>query len=63
MKAVLTLLGCLLAPVLACAEYTPLIGASTFTGIQTDATAAAAGIVSVCLIIAGLGLIVRMFTR
>lgn len=45
------------------ADYTPLVTSASFTGIQTDVTTAAAGIVSVCLIVVGLAFLVRAFTR
>lgn len=41
--------------------WTPLITAADFTGIQTDVTTTAAGIVSVLLIIVGIGLLVKVF--
>jgi hypothetical protein len=45
------------------AEWTPLISSASFTGIQTDTLTAVAGIMSVSLIIVGLGILLRMFTR
>ena len=43
--------------------WTPLITSSDFTGIQTDVTATATGIVSVLLIIVGIGLLVKVLGR
>ncbi len=45
------------------ADYTPLITSTSFDGIRTDVTTAAAGIVSICLIVIGLGVLIRVFTR
>lgn len=43
--------------------WTPLISAADFTGIQTDLTTTAAGIVSILLIIVGIGILVRVLGR
>ena len=43
--------------------WTPLINADDFLGIQTDVTTTAAGIVSVLLIIVGIGLLVKVLGR
>ena len=43
--------------------WTPLLSSSSFTGITTDCGTAATGIVGVCLIVAGLGVLVRVLTR
>lgn len=43
--------------------WTPLISASDFTGVQTDVGTAAAGVVSVLLVVVGLGFLIRIFTR
>ncbi len=40
------------------AEYTSLISASDFTGIETDVGTAATGIVSIALIILGVGILI-----
>lgn len=47
----------------ACAEWTPLISAGDFTGINTDVGTVAAGIVGICLVIIGLGMLVRVLSR
>ncbi|MGD9686362.1 MAG: hypothetical protein AB7U43_05245 [Desulfobacter sp.] len=43
--------------------WTPLINATDFTGIQTDVTTTAAGIVGILLIIVGIGLLVKVLGR
>jgi len=43
--------------------YTPLITSSTFDGIRADVTTTAVGIISVLVIIVGVSLIARAFTR
>lgn len=45
------------------AAYTPLIASTDFTGILADVTTAAGGIVSVALIVIGLGMLVRVLSR
>ena len=45
------------------AAWVPLISSDSFTGIQTDVTTTAAGIVSVLLIIVGIGLLVKVLGR
>lgn len=54
-----------LAPVKAFAtpDYTSLISSSTFDGIRADVTTTAVGIISVLVIIVGVSLIARAFTR
>lgn len=56
------LLGLLLA-VPARAEWTALISSGDFTGIKTDVGTAAAGLISVCLIVLGVGMLIRAFGR
>lgn len=43
--------------------WTPLITTSDFTGIQTDVTTTAAGIVAILLIIVGIGLLIKVLGR
>lgn len=45
------------------AAWTPLITAADFSPIQTDVGTAAAGVVSVLLVVIGLGFLIRTFTR
>lgn len=45
------------------AAWTPLIQASDFDGIRTDMLATASGIVTILLIIVGLGLLIRSLNR
>ncbi|CAH2032101.1 hypothetical protein [Trichlorobacter ammonificans] len=52
-----------LFPGVARAEWTPLIQAADFTGIRTDVLATAGGIISVILIICGLGILIRSLGR
>jgi len=47
----------------ALAEYTPLISSDTFDGIRADVWSAASGIISVVLVILGVGILVKVFTR
>lgn len=47
----------------ASAEYVPLITAAQFDGIRTDVGTVAAGIISICLIVVGLGLLVKCLSR
>ena len=56
-------LGAVAAAGVARADWTPMISSSSFAGITTDAGTAASGIVGVCLIVAGLGVLVRVLTR
>lgn len=50
-------------PVNAFATYTPLVTSATFDGVRTDVTTTAVGIISVLVIIVGVSLIARAFTR
>ena len=43
------------------AEWTPLITSTAFSGIQTDTLTAAAGIVSLVLIVLGIGILIKVF--
>lgn len=43
--------------------WEPLIASTAFDGIQTDMLTAAAGILSLALIIVAIGAIYRIFTR
>lgn len=45
------------------AEWTPLITSGDFTGITTDVSAVATGIITICLIVVGLGILVRVLAR
>jgi hypothetical protein len=45
------------------AAWTPMIASSDFTGIQTDVGVVAAGIISICLIVIGLGMLVKVLSR
>lgn len=42
--------------------YTSLISSTMFDGVRTDVNTAATGIITVLLIIVGLGLLVKIFT-
>jgi hypothetical protein len=44
------------------AEWTPLITASNFTGVQTDVLTAGTGVLSIAVIILGLVFIIRTMT-
>ena len=46
---------------LAATEYTPLISSSMFDGVRTDVNTAAAGIITILIIVVGLGLLVKVF--
>ncbi len=41
--------------------YTPLISSSMFDGVRTDVNTAAAGIITILMIVVGLGLLVKVF--
>lgn len=43
--------------------WTPLITAADFTGIQTDLGTAVTGLLSMALIIVGVGVLFRVFNR
>jgi uncharacterized membrane protein len=43
--------------------WTPLITSDLFTGIQTDVLTTAAGIVSVILIVLGIGILIRVLAK
>ena len=43
--------------------WTPLINSSDFTGIQTDVLTTAVGIISVVLIVLGIGILIRVLAR
>lgn len=61
--ALLLPLALLLSPSLACADWTPLITATDFDGPRADVLTMAGGIVSLVLIIAGLGFLITTITR
>ncbi|HBT90004.1 hypothetical protein [Desulfobacter sp.] len=46
---------------LATTGYTSLISSDMFDGIRTDVNTAAAGIVTILIIVVGLGLLVKVF--
>lgn len=43
--------------------WTPLINSSDFAGIQTDVLTTAVGIISVVLIVLGIGILIRVLAR
>lgn len=45
------------------AEWTPLVTSDMFTGVQTDILTAATGILSVVLIVLGIGILIRVLSR
>lgn len=45
------------------AAWTPLIASTDLDPIRTDITTAATGIISVVLIVLGLGILIRVFVR
>lgn len=53
----------LAAPTLALAEWVPLISSDDFAGLTADVLTAVAGIISIVLIIVGIGMLVRMLMR
>lgn len=59
----LAVLGVLCSTGMARAEWTPLISAGDFAGITTDVGTVAAGIIGICLVIIGLGMLVRVLSR
>lgn len=46
---------------LATTAYTPLISSDMFDGVRTDVNTAAAGIITILIIVVGLGLLVKVF--
>ncbi len=46
---------------LATTEYTALISSDMFDGVRTDVNTAAAGIITILIIVVGLGLLVKVF--
>lgn len=44
-------------------EWTPLVSNTMFTGIKADMGTAAVGIMAVCLIILGIGLLMRVLGK
>lgn len=53
----------LLIPALSFAEWTPLIASTDFAGIHADVLTTAAGILSILLVILGIGILVRVLGR
>jgi hypothetical protein len=45
------------------AAWTPLIVSGDFTGIMTDVGTVAAGIIGICIVVIGLGMITRVLSR
>jgi hypothetical protein len=45
------------------AEWTPLITSGDFTGIKTDLGVAVIGVLSLMLIILGVGIVIRMISK
>lgn len=43
--------------------YTPLISSSDFTGIVTDVQTSAGGLISVALVVVGVGFLIRVFIK
>jgi len=41
--------------------YTPLISSDMFDGVRTDVNTAAAGIITILIIIVGVGLLIKVF--
>lgn len=50
-------------PVVCFAAWTPIVTAADFVGITTDVQTSATGIITVLLIVLGVGLLARTFTR
>lgn len=44
-------------------DWTPLIAATDFNGIRADVLTTATGIISIVLIVVGLGILVRVLSR
>lgn len=60
-KRILAALTALLVPAQAFAQWTPLITSSVFEGPRTDMLTAVGGIITLLLIIAGIGYLSRIF--
>jgi hypothetical protein len=52
-----------LSPATVFAEWTPLITASDFTGINTDLLTTASGILGLVVIVLGIGILIRAMVR
>ena len=50
-------------PSAAFASWTPLLTSGMFTGITTDLGTAAAGILAACVIVLGIGILMRALSR
>lgn len=59
----LALFALMLVPQHVYADWTPLIASSDFAGIKTDVLTTAAGVVTILLIIVGLGILIRALNR
>ncbi len=46
---------------LATTAYTPLISSDMFDGVRTDVNTAASGIITILIIIVGVGLLIKVF--
>ena len=60
-KLIALVLPIIMTPMTALAEWTPLIHAIDFDGIKVDLTTAAGGLITLCLVVLGVGLLVRQF--
>lgn len=61
--ALIATVGVLIRAPAAHAEWTPMITADMFTGIQADVLTCATGILSVVLIVLGIGVLIRVLSR
>lgn len=59
MKFILMLFSILVLPITAFADYTPLIASTDFDGIRTDVLTSAGGLISVIVVVVGLGILIR----
>lgn len=62
-RTALIMASIIAVPGVALAEWTPLVQSSDFTGIRTDLLTAVGGIMSLVLIVVGVGILIRMFTK
>jgi len=64
LKSALTMLVIIvMRPITVSADWTPLVTSSMFDGIRADTLTAVGGIMSVLLIVLGVGILIRVLTR
>jgi hypothetical protein len=59
MRKFFAVVSALLLPSVVCAEWTPLVTSSNFTGLQTDLGTVATGVLVLVVIVLGIGILIR----